>query len=192
VAALALPFAAVLFAVAPAAIAVGFGARWAPVVAPLRVLLVASMVSALAATTGELFKALGRPVLLLRTAAPHLVLLAIAVPIGARDGLAGVATAIAIVRIGMALVALAIAFRLLALPVRSVVRAIGPAFAAAALALVAVAVVARVDVGGPPWVALAVQTGAGGATAAACLALIRLGLGHPAPRAATAKDHVSS
>jgi PST family polysaccharide transporter len=192
VAALALPFAAVLFAVAPSAIAVGFGARWAPVVTPLRLLLVASLTSSLAATTGELFKAVGRPVLLLRTAVPHLVLLAIAVPIGARFGLAGVAGAIALVRIAMALVALAIAFRLLALSPADVARAIAPGVASAALALVAVAAVTMLGLGGggPPWLGLAVRSTTGFAAAGLTFLAVRGRFGAAVPT--TANDHVPS
>jgi O-antigen/teichoic acid export membrane protein len=192
VAALALPFAAVLFAVAPEAIAVGFGARWAPVVTPLRLLLVSSLTSSLAATTGELFKAVGRPALLLRTAAPHLVLLAIAVPIGARFGLAGVAGAIALVRIAMALVALAIAFRLLELPLATVARAIAPGVASAVLALAAVAAITMLGVvaGAPPWLTLGIRAGMGFVTAGATFMTIRGHFGTTAR--ATANDHVSS
>jgi O-antigen/teichoic acid export membrane protein len=167
VAALALPFAAVSFAVAPEAIAVGFGVRWMPAVIPLRLLLVASLTSSLAATTGELFKSMGRPALLLRTAVPHLALLAIAVPIGARFGLAGVAGGVAIVRVGMALVALAIAFRLLELSPADVGRAIGPGVASASSGSAAVhaAVTFGVAAGGPPWLTLAVRAGMGLAAA---------------------------
>jgi PST family polysaccharide transporter len=106
---LALPACVGLLVLAPEAVQVGFGPRWMPIVTPLRCLILASMITTLAGTTGELFKAIGRPVDLLRTAVPHLILLAIGIPIGARHGLVGVACAIAIVRIAMAAVALAIA-----------------------------------------------------------------------------------
>jgi O-antigen/teichoic acid export membrane protein len=156
---LALPVCAGLLAVAPEAVAVAFGPAWAPIVAPLRILLVASVVSSLAATVGELFKALGRPQDLLRTGIPHLVLLLVAVPLGARGGLAGVAAAIAAVRIAMATLGLGLASARLALRPAALAGAIAPAAVATAVVLGAVALVP--DLGGAaPTLASRVAAGA--------------------------------
>jgi PST family polysaccharide transporter len=134
---LALPACAALVATAPLAVAVAFGPAWAPIVAPMRILLVASMASALAATTGELFKAIGRPTDLLRTAVPHLCLLLVAVPLGAAWGLPGIACAIAVVRVTMALVALALAARHVRLRARELAESLAPAVAGIAVMLIA-------------------------------------------------------
>jgi O-antigen/teichoic acid export membrane protein len=158
---LALPACAGLLAVAPDAVRVGFGAGWLPIVTPLRCLLVASMVTTLAGTTGELFKAIGRPVDLLRTAVPHLVLLAITIPIGARHGLVGVACAIAVVRIAMAGVALTIAHGHLALPPRALGDAVAPAIVGTVFMLAALAVATSLPPVHSPALALVVRTAIG-------------------------------
>jgi PST family polysaccharide transporter len=159
---LALPACAGLLVVAPDVVRIGFGPRWMPIVTPLRCLLVASMLTTLAGTTGELFKALGRPIDLLRTAVPHLVLLVLAIPIGARYGLAGVACAIAGVRVAMAGVALAIARAHLDVPARAFLAPIAPAVAATALMLVTLAAMPALPAS-PTGLALAVRIAIGAA-----------------------------
>src|SRR5262249_23744914 len=139
VAALGVPVCVGLVVVADSLVTVLFGPRWAPVVTPLRLLALASLVSIVSATTGEIFKATGRPGYMLRTALPHLVLLVVAIVVGARFGLVGIAGAVAGVRACMGMVALALAAHAVGLRPRGVLRSLAPALGGMLAMLVATA-----------------------------------------------------
>jgi len=142
VAALGVPVCGGLVVVADSLVTVLFGARWAPMVTPLRLLLVSTLVSIVAATTGELFKAVGRPGYMLRTALPHLVLLVVAIVVGSRFGLVGVAAGVAGVRALMGVVGLALAAHVVGLRPSGVLRPLAPALGGM-VAMVVATVAAR-------------------------------------------------
>jgi PST family polysaccharide transporter len=138
---LAFPICAGLIAVAAPLVHVVFGPGWQPVVRPLQALVLASLVSTVSATTGEIFKAVGRPDQVLRTALPHAVLLAVGVWIGGGYGLAGVCVAVVASRAVAGTAAFLLLMQTIALGAGDVWRALAPAVAASVVMLGAVRVV---------------------------------------------------
>jgi PST family polysaccharide transporter len=122
-----------LIAVAAPLVYVVFGPGWQPVVRPLQALVLASLVGTVSATTGEIFKAVGRPDQVLRTALPHAVLLAVAVWIGAGYGLAGVCVAVVASRAIAGSAAFLLLMRTIDLGLGDVWTALAPAVAASAV-----------------------------------------------------------
>src|SRR5262249_30065562 len=132
------PICAGLIGVAAPLVHLLFGPGWQPVVRPLQALLLASLVSTVSATTGEIFKAVGRPDQVLRTALPHGVLLAVGGWIGGGHGLAGVCVAVVVSRAIAGTAAFVLLMRTIALGPADVWRALAPAAVASLVMLGAV------------------------------------------------------
>ena len=130
VAALAMPASVGLALLAPDVVAVALGPRWAGVVTPLRVLAGFAFFASLAATTGDVFKATGRSVLILRLGLVHSATLVVGLALLGAKGIAWVALAVTIATV----VSSASAFACVVWTIR-----VGPAALAGALAGPAIA-----------------------------------------------------
>ena len=135
VAACAMPASAGLALIAPEIVGVVLGPRWAEAVAPLRVLAGFALVSALAATTGDVFKATGRSVLIFRIGLVHSVALWAGLALLAPQGVGWVALAVTIASCCSSTVAFACVLVTLRLRATALARALwAPALATAVMA----------------------------------------------------------
>ncbi len=92
-----IPFGVLLAVFSREIVVLVLGPKWEPAVAPLRVLIVFGVVRSLAATTGPLFKAVGRPDLMFRIVLVKLlVILALIIPLTRSFGLAGASLAVTV------------------------------------------------------------------------------------------------
>jgi len=167
---LALPSTVGLALVASPLIATLYDDRWTGAVAPLRALAFCGLLHAIAASTGEVFKAIGRPGWVGLYAVVYDVILAIALwVLGVHAGLVGVALATVLAPGVVAIASVATVGRVLGVPLRSFAAlAAGPLVATAVMSaavLAAGALAERLDA--PAWAALAWQTVAGVAVYAA-------------------------
>jgi len=138
---LAVPPAVLLGMLAPAVIGVVLGPRWEAAVAPARILAVFALLAALSATTGDVFKATGRPGLVWRIGLVHGAVLWTGLALLAPRGLAGVAWAVTAATAASSAVALVVALRLLGLGAGALARALaGPAAGGLAMAALFAAV----------------------------------------------------
>ena len=96
VAALAKPTSVGLALVAPDVVTVALGPRWAGTVTPLRILAGFAFFASLAATTGDVFKATGRSVLIFRLGLVHSATLVPGLALFASKGIAWVALAVTV------------------------------------------------------------------------------------------------
>ncbi|MDX1690736.1 MAG: lipopolysaccharide biosynthesis protein [Acidimicrobiia bacterium] len=140
---------------------VTLGDQWLDVIPVLRVVAAFALVSTTMVSDGDVYKAIGRPGLLVRFAVAKLALLVPALLVGARHGLVWVAAA----HLGTAVVVKAaravVAARLIGVRVRDIAREF-VASALAGTALVAVALpVLSVTAGLGPWPRLLVVAAAG-------------------------------
>jgi lipopolysaccharide exporter len=116
-----------------------YGARWDGAIAPLRVLAFTGLFHALAATTGEVFKGIGRPGFVTGLAVVYDVVLVVALwLLGMEAGLLGVAVATLVAPLVTAIAAMAVLAQLV--PVRGTTLARIVARAAVASAVMATAV----------------------------------------------------
>ncbi len=166
------PSALGLALVAPALVHALYPERWEGVIAPLRVFAFFGLVSSLVGTTGDVFKAGGRPGWipgLLAVRLPALVLL-LWLLIG--YGTSGAALALVLAAVASGSVALLAGLRVIGLPVRALLRAIAPQALAAACMAAVVASVTQVLFACPPALILAVQVLVGAAAYLGALALL--------------------
>ncbi|MDB5100914.1 MAG: Lipopolysaccharide biosynthesis protein WzxC [Cyanobacteria bacterium RYN_339] len=134
------PLLAGLAVMAPEALPLVFGPRWAGAVEPVRALCLAGALKATICSIGTVFLTKGRPDLEFRSNMLGTVMLAIYVPLGVRFGTEGVAYAIALVTLVGGSWQQLLANRLLGLDARTYLAAIRPqalAALAGAAALVA-------------------------------------------------------
>jgi O-antigen/teichoic acid export membrane protein len=94
---IAIPMAAGIFILAPEFTKIFLGEKWMPVVQPMRVLCIAGAIRAIAATSGPIFLALGRPDINTRLAFAQLISIAILIyPLTSMWGIIGTALSISI------------------------------------------------------------------------------------------------
>lgn len=97
VAYVALPVGVLLAVFSREVVVLALGPAWAPAVVPLRILIVFGVVRSFAATTGPVFKAVGRPSVMFWIVLAKLVLiLAVLIPLTRLWGLAGAALAVTV------------------------------------------------------------------------------------------------
>jgi O-antigen/teichoic acid export membrane protein len=149
VAALAIPSCIGMAVVAPELVQVVLGARWADTVAPLRVLAAFGLCAALASTTGDVFKAVGRSRLIFTIGLVHTAVLWSGLFGFASRGLAWVALAVSAAGLASSSTALVVALRLLGIRPLAFARALGGPVAAAAVMAAAVSAARAVDWGSP-------------------------------------------
>lgn len=126
------PMAAGLYFVGPAAIETFLGDDWLPMVPAFNVLLLWGLIRSVAATTGPLLRGAGRPSILTRIQAAHLVLLAILIyPMTSTWGVVGAAWATVVAAVIPDIFAMWITSRVSTAPLSSIARALViPAIAA--------------------------------------------------------------
>ena len=136
----------VIIAAEPIVLAL-LGDDWRPAITPLRILGLLGFVKVFAATSGEVFQALGRPQLRLYIEIAHIVLIVPAIVVLAEAfDLTGVAVAIVLVNTLTGIPALVIIMRALSVRPLELARAIGPSAAGwALLAAVLLALVPAAD-----------------------------------------------
>lgn len=186
---LALPASLGLLVVAPVLVATLYPPRWAGMVAPLQIFAIFGLVNALVATTGDVFKAAGRPGWIPGLAIVHLPSLAASLWFLTGYGPAGAASGLLLAALISGTVALTAAFRLLGVSVRELAGTLAPPAGAALLMAAAVHALRRALAGAPGLVALLVLVAAGVLVYAAALRL--LGRERWRELAATARDAIS-
>ena len=186
VSALALPASLGLLVVAPVLVATLYPPRWAGMVAPLQIFAIFGLVNALVATTGDVFKAAGRPGWIPGLAVVHLPSLAAALWFLTAYGPAGAASGLLLATLVSGAVALTATFRLLGVSLRELAGTLGAPSAAALLMAAAVLALRHALGGTPGLVALAVLVAAGILVYAGALRL--LGRERWDELAATARD----
>jgi O-antigen/teichoic acid export membrane protein len=165
VALLVLPVSVALFVLAGPLVETLLGARWAPVITPLRILAVYGAVRGFASPCGSVFQAAGRPGLVPLWSLPHaIVVIPLLVLLSDRYGVTGAAAAVTIAFATSAVPAFTAACRLLGLRLADLRRTlVPPALCSAALtaALIVVRLPATsLPAAGTLAVALAVGTAA--------------------------------
>lgn len=123
---IAIPPLALLIVAAPEYVSVLYGEKWAPAIFPLRVLLLHAAGRCVMLGAGELFNAIGRPDLNVKCALGAAPIFVAAVAASLRWGIAGVATATALVFLGLAVAVTAVALRILQGNLRDFGRAMRP------------------------------------------------------------------
>jgi len=124
-----------LFAVAPEFILVIFGTRWTPVILPLQVLCMGGLMASIGTTVGSILKAKGRPDLELKMNLLSVTLLGLAIGIGVRHGIVGVAAAVSLKTLFLAWLFAWITNSLIGLGFMEYLRALQPASIAVAAML---------------------------------------------------------
>jgi O-antigen/teichoic acid export membrane protein len=183
---LALPASLGLLVIAPVLVATLYPPRWAGMVAPLQIFAIFGLVNALVATTGDVFKAAGRPGWIPGLAVVHLPSLAAALWFLTAYGPAGAASGLLLATLVSGAVALTATFRLLGVSVRELAGTLGAPAAAALLMAAAVLALRHALTGTPGLVELAVLVAAGVLVYAAALRLLGRERWHEL--AATARD----
>ncbi len=150
-----------IFVVAPTFVDVVYGPDWQPAAQVLRILCFAGLVQSVGATVGAVYQAIGRPHIQLRMALINTSLTALALWLGLRWGLAGVATAYAALAVVWVHFSLFVVTRIIGVAYgRMYVRFLPPFIASLAMAA-AVHGLGRVLPGPPAWALLAeIVTGA--------------------------------
>jgi O-antigen/teichoic acid export membrane protein len=135
------PVAAGLWFVGPTVIELILGRQWIPMVPAFSILVLWGLIRSLLATTGPLFRGMGRPSIATKIQAAQLAILGLVIyPLTSSYGIVGAAWATVIAAIGPDLVALVLAARVSTAGVGSVVRVIlFPAAHSAAMLLVLLA-----------------------------------------------------
>jgi O-antigen/teichoic acid export membrane protein len=161
-----------LLLVAPLFVEALYPPAWHAMATPLRIFCVFGLVSSLVGTTGDVFKAAGRPGWIAGLAAVHLPALALLLWLLVERGPAGAATALALAAVASGSVAVPVALRVLALPARRLLAALAPqSLATAAMALTVLAATPALR-SAPPVVALAALVTLGATVYVAALALL--------------------
>jgi len=124
--------------VAPVLVATLYPPRWAGMVTPLQIFAIFGLVNALVATTGDVFKAAGRPGWIPGLAIVHLPSLATSLWFLTGYGPAGAASGLLLATVVSGTVALAAALRLLGVSVRDLAGTLAPPAGAALLMAAAV------------------------------------------------------
>lgn len=171
VSALAIPAALGLLVAAPLLVATLYPPRWAGMVAPLQVFALFGLVNAVVATTGDVFKSLGRPGWIAGIGVVHLPTLAASLWWLAGYGPGWAATGLLVAALASGTVALTAALRMLGVRPRDLAGVIAaPATAAAAMVGVMEAL-RRALAAAPAPVALVMVGAAGALTYGAALRL---------------------
>jgi PST family polysaccharide transporter len=167
-----IPAAVGLALLAPELVHTVLGPRWAPAVTPVRVLAGFAALASLSGTTGDVFKASGRPELVFRIGLVHSLVLWPGLALLAPYGLPWVALAVTLATAVSAITAFACALSILRLRATAVLRALGaPIVASAAMAVAILAARSLLSLPVSP-VALVVLAALGGAAYALVLALL--------------------
>jgi PST family polysaccharide transporter len=163
----ALPFAAILVALAEPLTLGAFGERWRGAIAPMQVLTVYALAVAVGIPAGTAYKAVGRAGVLLKLAIPRGVLLVAAIAVFVDQGIVAVAWCQAGVSALFAVIGIVLASRLLAIGARRLWAAAWPALASSGAMLAAMLpLAAAID---SPWPALLASGAAGCAVYVAAL-----------------------
>lgn len=170
VAAFSVPASVGLAVLAPALVETLLGARWSGTVTPTRILAGFGLLASLSATTGDVFKAVGRSGLIWRIGLVHSATLWAGLAVLGPYGLSGVALAVTLATVASCTTAFLAALFVLDLRVRQLVATLAaPAVASAIMAGVLLAVP---PLRAPTPLALVAATVAGGIGYAAALAVL--------------------
>lgn len=160
-----------LAVLAPYVVLVVFGSQWRASVVPLAALALYAAARSLGAGANDVYKALGRPGLAVWLSLVRLGLLVPVLLWATRWGIEGVAWAQAALALVFVFLMQGLAARVLGMPARDVVRALGPAVVVG-LGVAGGAGAARLLVGDRPWLGLAAGVVAGVAGAWVALRLL--------------------
>jgi PST family polysaccharide transporter len=187
--------------VAPDLVAVLFGERWAPAIPVMRWLAAFSVLSTLLYTDDDVYKALGRPSVMIGVTFTQLVLSAPLLWWAAGSGIEAIAMAQCAVALAILALRVGLARVLLGVPVRSLVAAVTPVAIGVGALAGAVGLVQALLAGTPSPVRLLASVLVGGAAYLAALAIadrrwladtVRLfGRGQRAPGPVTSRGAVS-
>lgn len=112
---------------------IGGGSKWYPAILPLRIMCLAGMIKPVVSTVGSILKAKGRPDIGFRFNAATLVVTTVALLIGARFGIVGVAWAVTVLSVILGPIIQTIANRLIGLSWPRYLRALHPALVGVAV-----------------------------------------------------------
>jgi O-antigen/teichoic acid export membrane protein len=171
VSALAMPASVGLALVAPELVRVALGPRWADVVPALRVLGAFGFVAALAATTGDVFKATGRSVLIFRVGLVHSAALWTGLALLTSRGIEAVALAVSLATVLSGATAFACVLTTLRLRAAALVRVMWSP-SVATLAMTIAVLVVRELTAASDVVRLVAMVGAGGVVYAGTLGVL--------------------
>lgn len=143
-------------------IRIAFGAQWEGAVPLLRVLALYAWVMSIGFHAGDVYKAVGRPDILIKTSGPIFILRLIALWIGAQVSLLGVAAAHLVVECVSLIVRMIILWRMVGVSAWDMAREMQALIGGAALALLAVPAL-YLTASLPPLINLAITTVAGAA-----------------------------
>jgi lipopolysaccharide exporter len=155
---------------APLVVPVVLGPRWGAAVVPLEALAIYAAFRSVGLGPHEAFRGIGRPDLLIKLSLLRFAVVVVALLLGVRYGIDGVAWAQAAAALPLALVMQVVASRVLAIPLREIARALQPAIAVGLSVAVAMAPF-RFLMAGADLMALPLSIVAGIAGAALAVAL---------------------
>lgn len=130
------PLVAGLLAIAPELVPLVFGPRWAPAIRPIQLLAIGGLLASVGTTVGSVLKGIGRPDVELRLNLVSVGLLAVALLVGVRYGIIGVAAAVSLKTLLMVSAFAWAVTRLIGLPFRTYLRALTPAILATGAMLI--------------------------------------------------------
>lgn len=143
IAAVGLPIVALQWATAPLFIEAVYGAKWLPTVTAFRLIALYGIGRAICAPTLTLISAMGRPDICFKMNAAVSPILVVAIVLGSKHGINGVALATALAHGVFVWLFLVIPFRILGWPVRDAVCAVMPAVFSSLIAAVCCAAAYR-------------------------------------------------
>lgn len=166
------PVLAGLSVAAPEAIVTLYGAKWAPMIRPLQMLCASSLVISIVTTVGSVQRAVGRPDVGFKWNCFAFPMTLVAVAIGSRWGIIGVAASMALISVALSLSIQLITNRLIALPPRQFFGALAPAAGASAVMAFGALLARNLAraLGAPDWGVLAATVATGIAVYAGVLA----------------------
>jgi len=160
-----------IFAIAPEFVAFVYGEKWLPTADLLRILCAAGLVQSIGSTAGAVYQAIDRPDVQLRMALLNASLTAVALAVGVRWGLLGVAIAYASFAVLWVHFSLFVLTRLISLGYWRMYRRFAPSLLASAMMLGGVLAL-KPYLPAQPALALAAMIAAGAALHAATLFLL--------------------
>jgi PST family polysaccharide transporter len=148
---------------------VAFGPQWLEAIPILRLLAAFALVRSLGSSVGDIYKAIGRPDILVKLAGLNLVLFASALWVGSRHGLRGVATALVVVGCLATFARLLVATRFIDVTWADMIVQLRPAAVGGLILVGTTAPTAWVTQDLPPSLRLVLLTTVGAASYVTCL-----------------------
>ncbi|WP_167586275.1 lipopolysaccharide biosynthesis protein [Kineococcus rubinsiae] len=155
-----------LAVLSPAVVPIVLGSQWRGAVVPMALLAIYAALRSLGAGTNDVYKAMGRPRIILVVASIRLAVLATVLVVVARWGIVAVAVAQVAAAAAFVVLMQGVAMRLLGLRTGELVRAVAPSLAAGSAVALTCGAVLLVPVGDAVHLAMAVPLAVGAAAAA--------------------------